>query len=128
MRAGNGLDTDESYIYNVEHLNTTTAPDPYKVQSKEGDGTVNFRSLHACGQVGLVNETTMLELPLETHLGVLSAKPFLHHLAEILEVPGIGLRKGAQEVKQELPPASPGSGVVQKMADAAQSVVQAVDN
>ena len=132
MRAGNGLDTDESYIYNVEHLDIATAPDPYKVQSKEGDGTVNSRSLQACGKVGLANKTTVLELPLETHLGVLSAKPFLHHLAKILEVSGIGMHEGAEAAEQELLlAAAPDGGVVQagkRMSATAQSVVQADDS
>jgi hypothetical protein len=98
--AGNGLETDESYIYDTAHLNTSTAPEPYNVQTKEGDGTVNARSLRACGKVGFANQTTMLELPLESHLGVLSARPFLHHLARILEVPGINLVRAAEATLQ----------------------------
>jgi hypothetical protein len=65
---GSGLDTDESYIYSVAHLNTTNAPEPYTVHSKDGDGTVNALSLQACGKVGMPNQTTILELPLENHL------------------------------------------------------------
>lgn len=125
--AGNGLDTDESYIYSVAHLDTSTAPEPYKVQSKDGDGTVNSRSLQACGKVGFANQTTMLELPLESHLSVLSARPFLHQLAKILEVPGIDLIKGAQAVDHERLVRAPVSGVVKKM-NAATSAVQVVES
>lgn len=120
--AGNGLDTDESYIYSVAHLNTSTAPEPYKVQSKKGDGTVNALSLQACGKVGLANQTTMLELPLESHLSVLSARPFLHHLARILEVPGINLVHGAQAAEQELLAEPSDSSVVEAVVRATSAV------
>lgn len=99
--AGNGLDTDESYIYSVAHLNQSTAPEPNKIQSKNGDGTVNSRSLRACAQVGPKNATSVLELPEVSHLGVLSARPFLHRLAHILEVPGVDLVTGVEAIGEE---------------------------
>ena len=111
MFSGNGLDTDESYIYNVAHLNQKTAPEPNVVHSKEGDGTVNARSLHACARVGPKNATSVLELPQESHLGVLSARPFLNRLAKILEVPGVDLVTGAESAREEQLDATSNSAV-----------------
>ena len=40
-----GLDTDSGYVYPVDTLDAVSAPEPTAVSTKDGDGTVNLRSL-----------------------------------------------------------------------------------
>jgi hypothetical protein len=134
FHVGNGLDTPESLIYSVSHLNNKDAPAPKTLTSKSGDGTVNVRSLRACASVGLPGQTTTLELPNETHIGMLSAKPFLHKLAEILDVPGLESASALREHPRwenaggirDLPPEADhdsGAPVLERMHTAASRAV-----
>jgi len=45
---GYGVDTDEGYLYNVDHFNASAPPAPTRTQQGDGDGTVNLASLQAC--------------------------------------------------------------------------------
>ena len=45
---GFGVDTDESYVYDVDHFNESAPPAPSHIQHGDGDGTVNLASLQAC--------------------------------------------------------------------------------
>ena len=45
---GYGVETDEGYLYAVDHFSNSVPPAPSKVQHGDGDGTVNLASLQAC--------------------------------------------------------------------------------
>lgn len=50
-----GLDTEVGFVYPVDSLQADAAPEPTVLTTKDGDGTVNLRSLQvrpasACGQ------------------------------------------------------------------------------
>ena len=47
---GYGVDTDEGYLYNVDHFNASAPPAPIKTKRGDGDGTVNLASLQACSK------------------------------------------------------------------------------
>ena len=47
---GYGMDTDEGYLYNVDHFNASAPPAPTRTQQGDGDGTVNLASLQACSK------------------------------------------------------------------------------
>ncbi|KAA6421991.1 MAG: Lecithin:cholesterol acyltransferase family [Trebouxia sp. A1-2] len=49
---GYGVDTDEGYLYNVDHFNASAPPAPTRTQQGDGDGTVNLASLQACTKLG----------------------------------------------------------------------------
>lgn len=49
---GYGVETDESYLYNVDHFNASAPPEPTRTQHGDGDGTVNLASLQACTKLG----------------------------------------------------------------------------
>lgn len=45
---GYGVQTDEGYLYAVDHFSDSVPPAPNKTQHGDGDGTVNLASLQAC--------------------------------------------------------------------------------
>ena len=45
---GHGVQTDEGYMYGVDHFSDSVPPAPNKTQHGDGDGTVNLASLQAC--------------------------------------------------------------------------------
>lgn len=47
---GYGVATDEAYLYDVEHFDSSAPPEPEKTQHGDGDGTVNLASLQACSK------------------------------------------------------------------------------
>lgn len=49
---GYGVDTDESYLYNVTHFDDSAPPAPTRTTQGDGDGTVNLASLQACTKLG----------------------------------------------------------------------------
>ncbi|KAL3143630.1 hypothetical protein ABBQ38_002426 [Trebouxia sp. C0009 RCD-2024] len=49
---GYGVETDEGYLYAVDHFNNSVPPAPSKTQHGDGDGTVNLASLQACTKLG----------------------------------------------------------------------------
>lgn len=49
---GTETDTDEAYIYDVDHFTNSTPPAPKIIISGPGDGTVNLLSLQSCERLG----------------------------------------------------------------------------
>ena len=47
---GEDVDTDEGYMYDIEHFDSTAPPAPTKTRQGKGDGTVNQLSLEACSK------------------------------------------------------------------------------
>lgn len=47
---GYGVETDEGYLYSVDHFNSSAPPAPTKTKHGDGDGTVNIASLQACAK------------------------------------------------------------------------------
>ena len=49
---GTETDTDEAYIYDVDHFTNSTPPAPKTIINGPGDGTVNLLSLQSCERLG----------------------------------------------------------------------------
>eukprot|EP00884_Botryococcus_braunii_P008556 jgi/Botrbrau1/17701/Bobra.0166s0125.1 len=67
---GEGVPTDERYIYEIQEFNKSDPPAPKFVQLGPGDGSVNARSLEACQRFGKL--TSVVRLQNASHTAILS--------------------------------------------------------
>ncbi len=61
---GYGVDTDEGYLYNVDHFNASAPPAPTRTQQGDGDGTVSssvYKVSLAALQEQLHSHTCMMQ-------------------------------------------------------------------
>eukprot|EP00891_Asterochloris_glomerata_P001746 jgi/Astpho2/1746/fgenesh1_pg.00032_%23_73_t len=82
---GEDVDTDEGYVYDIEHFDSTAPPAPTKIQQGKGDGTVNQLSLEACSKLGQQAEDNMRRFKGVEHTEAVSNTDVLNTLLDILK-------------------------------------------
>ncbi|KAK9800276.1 hypothetical protein WJX73_002429 [Symbiochloris irregularis] len=82
---GKGVETEDSYFYDIAAFNGKVPPAPNKVTHSDGDGTVNIASLQSCKQLGKTVEVHTFNNA--SHLGILRDDRAVPYIVDIIANP-----------------------------------------